>query len=64
MPTLDSIDMKGLKLTSEELSEALEVDENEWKAEIPLIEEWFERIGTKLPEEMRTQLAKLKSNFS
>ncbi len=64
MPAPDSIDMKGLKLTSEELSEALEVDENEWKAEIPLIEEWFERIGTKLPEEMRTQLAKLKSNFS
>ena len=64
MPAPDSIDMKGLELTSGELSEALEVDEIEWKAEIPLIEEWFERIGTKLPEEMRTQLAKLKSNFS
>ena len=64
MPTLDAIDIKGLKLTSEELSEALAVDESEWREEIPLIEEWFKKIGTKLPEEMRTQLAKLKSNFS
>jgi len=35
---------------------ALDVDAEEWKAEIPLIEEWFDRIGQKLPTSMRDEL--------
>ncbi len=32
----------------------------EWKAEIPLIEEWFDKIGDSLPTSMRDELAALK----
>ena len=39
---------------------ALDVDLEEWKAEIPLIEEWFEKIGDSLPTSMRDELEALK----
>jgi len=39
------------------------VDVEEWKAEIPLIEEWFDRIGTSLPTSMRDELDALKSRL-
>ena len=32
----------------------------EWRAEIPLIEEWFHLIGSSLPTSMRDELDALK----
>ena len=39
---------------------ALAVDIEEWRAEIPLIEEWFDKIGVSLPTSMRDELDALK----
>jgi phosphoenolpyruvate carboxykinase (GTP) len=39
---------------------ALAVDPEEWREEIPLIEEWFAKIGDKLPTSMRDELEALK----
>ena len=36
------------------------VDVDEWREEIPLIEEWFDKIGDKLPTSMRDELEALK----
>ncbi len=60
VPDPDQLDLDGLDADRADLAEALEVDLAEWKAEIPLIEEWFEKIGDKLPTSMRDELEALK----
>ena len=42
------------------MAAALAVDLDEWRQEIPLIEEWFDKIGPSLPSSMRDELAALK----
>ncbi|WP_214367931.1 phosphoenolpyruvate carboxykinase (GTP) [Pseudonocardia sp. H11422] len=60
VPTADEIDIEGLDTPIEDVEAALKVDVEEWKAEIPLIEEWFDKIGDKLPTSMRDELEALK----
>ncbi|NMH98966.1 phosphoenolpyruvate carboxykinase (GTP) [Pseudonocardia acidicola] len=60
VPTADAIDIDGLDTPIEDVEAALRVDVEEWKAEIPLIEEWFDKIGDKLPTSMRDELEALK----
>src|SRR6187401_3662958 len=45
VPAPGSLDVEGLDLTEEALAAALAVDAEEWKAEIPQIQEWFEKFG-------------------
>ena len=49
VPTEGALDIDGLDMTPEQVAKALAVDAEEWKAELPLIEEWFAKIGDKLP---------------
>ncbi|MHA6797198.1 phosphoenolpyruvate carboxykinase (GTP) [Pseudonocardia bannensis] len=60
VPTAEAIDMQGLDTPIEDVEAALKVDVEEWKTEIPLIEEWFDKIGAKLPTSMRDELEALK----
>ncbi|MGZ4542282.1 MAG: phosphoenolpyruvate carboxykinase domain-containing protein, partial [Mycobacteriaceae bacterium] len=62
-PTLDSLELDGLDVSAEDLQAALAVDDAEWKAELPLIEEWFATIGDKLPEVLREELDHLRSRL-
>jgi phosphoenolpyruvate carboxykinase (GTP) len=63
VPTLDSLELDGLDVSAEALRAALAVDDAEWKAELPLIEEWFATIGDKLPEVLREELDHLRSRL-
>ena len=60
VPDPDQLDLDGLDADRADLAEALEVDLGEWKAEIPLIEEWFDTVGDSLPTSMRDELEALK----
>jgi phosphoenolpyruvate carboxykinase (GTP) len=60
VPTADQLDLDGLDAPRADVEAALRVDVEEWKAEIPLIEEWFDKIGDKLPTSMRDELEALK----
>jgi len=60
VPTVDAIDVSGLDLPVQALQTALAVDPEEWKAEIPLIEEWFAKFGDDLPSALRVELDTLK----
>jgi phosphoenolpyruvate carboxykinase (GTP) len=60
VPTPDQIDLDGLDADLDDVAAALAVEADEWREEIPLIEEWFERIGDKLPSSMRDELEALK----
>jgi phosphoenolpyruvate carboxykinase (GTP) len=60
VPTADQLDLDGLTTPRADVEAALAVDVDEWRAEIPLIEEWFDRIGSSLPTSMRDELDALK----
>jgi phosphoenolpyruvate carboxykinase (GTP) len=65
VPAEGAIDLTGLEgeVTPEQLARALAVDPEEWKAELPLIEEWFAKIGDKTPSTLLTELDGLKARL-
>jgi phosphoenolpyruvate carboxykinase (GTP) len=63
VPTIESLDTDGLDLTDDELARALAVDVEEWRAEIPQIQEWFEKFGEQLPAVLWTELDGLKARL-
>ena len=63
VPTADDLDLSGLDASKEDIESALEFNPDEWRAEAPLIEEWFEKIGEKLPTLLRAELDALKTRL-
>jgi phosphoenolpyruvate carboxykinase (GTP) len=63
VPTAADLDLEGLDTPIEDIEAALEVNVDEWRAEIPLVEEWFAKIGEKVPTTLRDQLAALKQRL-
>jgi phosphoenolpyruvate carboxykinase (GTP) len=63
VPAEGALDVDGLDLTREQIGKALAVDPEEWKAEVPLIEEWFGKIGDKTPSTLLTELDALKARL-
>jgi len=60
VPSPDALDLEGLDMTADDLVGAVTVNVEEWKKEIPLIEEWFEKIGAAVPTSLRDELDALK----
>ncbi|MYR07174.1 phosphoenolpyruvate carboxykinase (GTP) [Gordonia sp. SID5947] len=61
----DEIDMDGLgDVPAEDIEAALAVNAEEWRQEIPLIEELFEFVGDKLPTSLQDELDQLKQRLS
>jgi phosphoenolpyruvate carboxykinase (GTP) len=61
----EEIDVDGLgDVPAEDIAAALAVDADEWRQEIPLIEELFEFVGDKLPTSLRDELDHLKQRLS
>ncbi|WP_028934291.1 phosphoenolpyruvate carboxykinase (GTP) [Pseudonocardia spinosispora] len=63
VPTPDQIDLDGLEGDASDVAASLEVDVDEWKEELPLIEEWFAQIGDSLPSSMRDEFESLKQRL-
>jgi phosphoenolpyruvate carboxykinase (GTP) len=63
VPTADALDTEGLAMSREELERVLDVDVEEWRAEIPQIEEWFAKFGESLPAQLRVELDGLKARL-
>jgi phosphoenolpyruvate carboxykinase (GTP) len=64
VPTADDLDLSGLDAAKEDIEAALEFNADEWRAELPLIEEWFEKIGEKVPTLLRAELDALKTRLA
>ncbi|WP_208027252.1 phosphoenolpyruvate carboxykinase (GTP) [Rhabdothermincola sediminis] len=64
VPTLDALDRTGLNVDEATLAELLEVDPEAWRQEIPLIENHFEFIGERLPDELRDELRQLEKRLA
>ena len=63
IPAADQIDVEGLSEPMADIEASLRFDADEWRAELPLIEEWFDKIGDKLPTSMRDELEALKQRL-
>ncbi len=63
VPTPESLDTTGLDVDAAALVRALRVDAAEWVAEVPQIQEWFDKIGEKLPTMLLTELDALKARL-
>ncbi|GAA3704418.1 phosphoenolpyruvate carboxykinase (GTP) [Gordonia hankookensis] len=60
----EEIDVDGLgDLPAEDIEAALAVNADEWRQEIPLIEELFEFVGDKLPTSLQDELDQLKQRL-
>jgi len=64
VPEAGALDVSGLDVDEADLAEALAVRADEWRAELPQIEEWFEFIGEKLPTGVRDEFEALKQRLS
>jgi phosphoenolpyruvate carboxykinase (GTP) len=56
VPRAEDLDTEGLQEPLADIQAALDVDVDEWRAELPLIEEWFAKIGDKVPSSLRDEL--------
>lgn len=55
VPTPEDLDLDGLDADPEDVAAALRVDPEEWKKELPGIDEWLEKLGDHVPQQIREQ---------
>ena len=60
IPSPGAIDVSGMKISQSEMAEVSAVNVDEWREELPLIYEWFTKIGSKLPTELKSEFVNLK----
>ncbi|MCW2525050.1 MAG: phosphoenolpyruvate carboxykinase, partial [Frankiales bacterium] len=63
VPSPSALDTDGLDVSEADLAIALAVNVDEWKAELPGIDEWFDKIGDKVPSSLRDELESLKTRL-
>jgi phosphoenolpyruvate carboxykinase (GTP) len=56
LPTEDALPTEGLDLAPGAIAELLSVDEDDWRAELPLIEEHYAVFGDRLPTTLHDEL--------
>ncbi|MBS9535939.1 phosphoenolpyruvate carboxykinase (GTP) [Mycobacterium sp. M1] len=64
VPHASDLELTGLDVDPADVDAALAVDADEWRAELPLIEQWFEFIGDKLPTGLRDEFDALKQRLN
>ena len=63
LPTKDALDLTGLDLPAGTLDKLLEVKPKEWTGELDGVKTFFEKFGSKLPQEMWKQFESLKERL-
>lgn len=64
VPSAEDLDLAGLKISQEFLSDLLHVDTEGWKAELPGVEKFFDSFGDRTPARLRKQLEALRKRLS
>jgi phosphoenolpyruvate carboxykinase (GTP) len=64
VPAIDDLDLDGLDVDAADVDRALAVNASEWRAELPLIEEWFDFVGDKLPTGVKDEFEALKQRLA
>ncbi|MEH3156705.1 MAG: phosphoenolpyruvate carboxykinase (GTP) [Gordonia paraffinivorans] len=61
--TPEALDLDGLDVDVQDVAESLAVNVDEWREEIPSIEEWFSFVGDKLPSGIADEFSALKQRL-
>ena len=64
VPNAEDLDLDGLDVDAQDVAKALVVDSAEWRQELPMIEEWFEFVGDKLPTGVEDEFEALKQRLA
>ena len=63
MPNSEDLDLSGLAIDAADLDELLQVDVAGWLAEVPMIREYYEQFGAKLPRGLVAELDELEERL-
>ena len=63
LPAPDALPTEDLDLSRESLEELVRFDPEAWAAQLPQVREHLARFGDRLPEALRTQLARLEEQL-
>jgi phosphoenolpyruvate carboxykinase (GTP) len=63
VPARGAIDTEGLSVSEEDMADLLEVDPEQWRAQLPQVREHLARFGDRLPDELRAELAALEERL-
>ena len=63
IPKKESLNLKGLEISSEKIDRLLEVNKDEWKEEAGKLREYFESFGESFPQELLEELENLKKRL-
>jgi phosphoenolpyruvate carboxykinase (GTP) len=63
VPAPGALDVSGLDMTDEQVAKATAVHPEDWKKELPLIEEWLQKFGDDLPTELWAEYDGLKARL-
>ncbi|MEY2568112.1 MAG: phosphoenolpyruvate carboxykinase [Actinomycetota bacterium] len=64
VPAPGAINTSGVDVSDADMEQLLKVDPADWKAEVPLIEQHYEFLGSHVPSELRAELTKLAERLS
>ena len=64
VPTATAINVEGLNVTPADMAELLNVDADEWRAEVAGIREHYVQFADRLPEAMTNQVNDLEARLS
>jgi phosphoenolpyruvate carboxykinase (GTP) len=56
VPPLGALDLDGLDISDDDMAKLLEVDRDEWRAEVPPVAEYYAVFGSRLPPVLVRQL--------
>jgi phosphoenolpyruvate carboxykinase (GTP) len=59
VPRPEDLVLEGLSMSAQDLRELLSVNVEDWRREIPLIEEHYAQFGDRLPAALRDEVARL-----
>jgi phosphoenolpyruvate carboxykinase (GTP) len=60
-PKIEDLDMSGLDISADNLKKLFAIDKDGWLRETADIEEFFNKFGKRMPDQMREELAKMKA---
>ena len=63
MPKKNDLDLSGLDIPDANLDELLHVDSEAWNSQLASVEEFFAKLGDRLPSRMAAQLERIKNQL-
>ena len=63
LPTRDGLDVRGLDIEADDLEQLLRVDLDGWLAELPLIREYYDTFGDRMPKQLVNELEAMRERL-